>query len=85
MRERKPLSLNEYYKLKLAIKFSVTQAKAGDLIYYQQTMVPGYHTPCLNIEPYIFRMYRKKMKLIGFIKSDRTIELFYKPRKITAA
>ena len=85
MKKQKPLTLTQYYKMGIVIKFEVYHIKSGLNVIRQCTQVPGFHTPHLDIDAFTFRLHRKGLQRIGFIKTGICIELYYHPQKIAVA
>jgi hypothetical protein len=87
MKPKKPLSLKQYFKIGIAIKFEVYKLATGQKVFRQCTEIPGFHTPHVDIDASDFRLHRKGLKFIGFMKSPHSIcmELYYQPKKIVAA
>ena len=85
MKQQKPLTLTHYYEMGIVIKFEIYRFKSGLKAIRQCTQVPGFHTPYLFIDAFTFRLYRKGLQRIGFIKIGNCIELYYHPQKITVA
>jgi hypothetical protein len=84
MKPKSPLSLKEYYTIGLAIKYEIWKFPNGKIIITQNTKVPKFYTPNIDVDAFTFRLHRKGLKLLGFIKNTHSIELYYQPKKIAA-
>ena len=84
MKEHAQIKGSTYNLAKVFVEFECTRLQSGGVVIYTRTNVAGYCTPSIQIDLMLFRIHRKRMRRIGYVKFGSSTQFFYHPQKFSA-